>query len=167
LRSFFRRDDLAKTAIELGAAVGEIARIVQSDAVIRNVSLALDVTPKSPTVSGDRVQLQQAVINLVLNAFDAAADVKHGPREVVLKIPSADNGWARILVRDSGDGIKPEVLPRIFDAFYTTKPSGMGMGLPISRSIIEAHGGRLTASTNPDRGATFEIALPTLFGNGH
>ena len=167
LRSFFRRDDLAKTAIELGAAVAEIARIVQSDAVIRNVSLALDVTPKSPTVSGDRVQLQQAVINLVLNAFDAAADVKHGPREVVLKIPSADNGWARILVRDSGDGIKPEVLPRIFDAFYTTKPSGMGMGLPISRSIIEAHGGRLTASTNPDRGATFEIALPTLFANGH
>ena len=162
LRSFFRRDDLTKTTIELNAAVGEIARIVQSDAVIRNVSLALDMSPRSPTVSADRVQLQQAVINLVLNAFDAAAGVKHGPREVVLKIPAQENDWARILVRDSGDGINPEVLPRIFDAFYTTKPSGMGMGLPISRSIIEAHGGRLTASANPDRGVTFEIALPAF-----
>jgi signal transduction histidine kinase len=162
LRSFFRRDDLTKTTIELNTAVGEIARIVQSDAVIRNVSLALDMSPRSPTVSADRVQLQQAVINLVLNAFDAAAGVKNGPREVVLKIPAQENEWARILVRDSGDGINPEVLPRIFDAFYTTKPSGMGMGLPISRSIIEAHGGRLTASANPDRGVTFEIALPAF-----
>jgi C4-dicarboxylate-specific signal transduction histidine kinase len=162
LRSFFRRDDLTKTTIELNTAVGEIARIVQSDAVIRNVSLALEMSPRSPTVSADRVQLQQAVINLVLNAFDAAAGVKNGPREVVLKIPAQENDWARILVRDSGDGINPEVLPRIFDAFYTTKPSGMGMGLPISRSIIEAHGGRLTASANPDRGVTFEIALPAF-----
>lgn len=162
LRSFFRRDDLTKTTIELNTAIGEIARIVQSDAVIRNVSLALDMSPRSPTVSADRVQLQQAVINLVLNAFDAAAGVKNGPREVVLKIPAQENDWARILVRDSGDGINPEVLPRIFDAFYTTKPSGMGMGLPISRSIIEAHRGRLTASANPDRGVTFEIALPAF-----
>lgn len=162
LRSFFRRDDLTKTTIELSAAVSDVARIVQSDAVIRNVRLTVDVSPQSPTVSGDRVQLQQAVINLVLNAFDAAASVKQGPREVVLRIPVEENGWAKIMVRDSGDGIKPEVLPRIFDAFYTTKPSGMGMGLPISRSIIEAHGGRLTASANQDRGATFEIALPTL-----
>ena len=163
LRSFFRREDLAKTTIELGNAVGDIARIVQSDAVIRNVNLSLDVSPQAPTISGDRVQLQQAIINLLLNAFDAAAGVKHGPREVVLKVPVEQDGWARILVRDSGGGIKPEILPQIFDAFYTTKPNGMGMGLPISRSIIEAHGGRLTASANPDRGATFEIALPTIF----
>ena len=163
LRSFFRRDDLAKTSIELSKAVGEIARIVQSDAVIRNVDLALDLSPQSPTVSGDRVQLQQAIINLVLNAFDAAAAVRRGPREVVLSVPSAENGWAKIMVRDSGDGIKPELLSRVFDAFYTTKSSGMGMGLPIARSIIEAHGGRLTVSANTDRGATFEIALPTFF----
>jgi signal transduction histidine kinase len=166
LRSFFRRDAVSKTRIELGTAVGEIARIVQSDAIVRNVALELDVSPRSPSVSGDRIQLQQAVINLVLNAFDAAASAKQGPREVVLKIPASDNGWARILVSDSGDGIKPEVLPRIFDAFYTTKPSGMGMGLLISRSIVEAHGGQLTASSNPERGATFEIALPTLLEAG-
>lgn len=166
LRSFFRRDDLTRIRIDLGTAVGEIARIVHSDAVVRNVTLELDVSPRSPTVFGDRVQLQQAVINLVLNACDAAASAKRAPREVVLKVPAADGGWARILVRDSGDGIKPETLPRIFDAFYTTKPSGMGMGLPISRSIIEAHGGQLTASANPDRGATFEIALPTLLEAG-
>jgi signal transduction histidine kinase len=163
LRSFFRRDDLAKTSIELSKAVGEVARIVQSDAVIRKVDLALDLSPQSPTVSADRVQLQQAIINLVLNAFDAAAAVKQGPREVVLKVPAEENGWARIMVRDSGDGIKPEVLPRVFDAFYTTKASGMGMGLAISRSIVEAHGGRLTVSANTDHGATFEIALPTFF----
>jgi signal transduction histidine kinase len=163
LRSFFRRDDLTKTSIELSKAVGEVARIVQSDAVIRKVDLALDLSPQSPTVLADRVQLQQAIINLVLNALDAAAAVKQDPREVVLKVPAQENGWARIMVRDSGDGIKPEVLPRVFDAFYTTKPSGMGMGLAISRSIIEAHGGRLTVSANTDHGATFEIALPTFF----
>jgi signal transduction histidine kinase len=110
--------------------------------------------------------LQQAIINLVLNAFDAAAGVKHGPREVALKIPAEENGWARIMVRDSGNGIEPDVLARIFDPFYTTKPSGMGMGLPISRSIIEAHGGRLTVSANTDRGVSFEIALPTFFETG-
>jgi signal transduction histidine kinase len=165
LRSFFRRDDLAKTSIELSKAVSEVARIVQSDAVIRKVDLALDLSPKSPAVSADRVQLQQAIINLVLNALDAAAAVKQGPREVVLRVPAEENGWARVMVHDSGDGIKPEVLPRVFDAFYTTKPSGMGMGLAISRSIIEAHGGRLTVSANTDHGATFEIALPTFFDN--
>jgi signal transduction histidine kinase len=163
LRSFFRRDDLAKTSIELSKTVNEVARIVQSDAVIRKVDLALDLSPQSPAVSADRVQLQQAIINLVLNAFDAAAAGKQGPREVVLKVPAEENGWARIMVRDSGDGIKPEVLPRVFDPFYTTKASGMGMGLAISRSIIEAHGGRLTVSANTDHGATFEIALPTFF----
>jgi signal transduction histidine kinase len=166
LRSFFKRENLTKTRIDLGKAVGEIARIVQSDAVIRNINLAFDVSPRAPTVSGDRIQLQQAIINLVLNAFDAAANVKQGPREVVLKIPAIENGWARISVRDSGDGIKPEVLPRIFDAFYTSKPNGMGMGLPISRSIIEAHGGRLTVSANHNRGATFEISLPAFAENG-
>jgi signal transduction histidine kinase len=166
LRSFFRREDLTKTSIELGKAVGEIARILQSDAVIRNVNLTLDVSPQSPTVSGDRVQLQQAIINLLLNAFDAASAVKQGPREVVLKIPAEENGWARIMVRDSGNGIEPEVLTRVFDAFYTTKPSGMGMGLSISRSIIEAHGGRLTVSANADCGVTFEIALPTFYETG-
>jgi two-component system sensor kinase FixL len=166
LRSFFKRENLTKTRIDLGKAVGEIARIVQSDAVIRNVNLAFDVSPQAPTVAGDRIQLQQAIINLVLNAFDAAANVKQGPREVVLKIPAIENGWARISVRDSGDGIKPEVLPRIFDAFYTSKPNGMGMGLPISRSIIETHGGRLTVSANHDRGATFEISLPAFAENG-
>lgn len=166
LRSFFRREDLIKAPIELAPAVGEIARIVQSDAVIRNVNLAFDVSPRAPTVSGDRVQLQQAIINLVLNAFDAAAGVQHGPREVVLKIPPEENGWARIMVRDSGNGIEPEVLTRVFDAFYTTKLGGMGMGLPISRSIIEAHGGRLTVSANADCGVTFEIALPTFYETG-
>jgi two-component system sensor kinase FixL len=90
LRSFFKRETPTRTPIELGKAVGEIVRIVKSDAVIRNVNLAFDVSPQAPTVAADRVQLQQAIINLVLNAFDAAASVKQGPREVVLKIPAAD-----------------------------------------------------------------------------
>ena len=159
LRSLFRGEELKKTELELGHLVGEVAKIVRSDALTRNVSFALDLAPAAAIVLGDRVQLQQAVLNLVLNAFEAVAGAGHGSRQVVVKVPVSERS-AQILVRDSGGGIDAEALPRIFDPFFTTKPDGMGMGLAISRSIVESHGGRLTASPNPDRGMTFGIDLP-------
>jgi signal transduction histidine kinase len=167
LRSFFKREQLTKAPFDLGKAVRETARIVQNDALRRNITVKVEVSAQAPTVTGDRVQLQQALVNLLHNAFDAVASATRAPRSVLVKIPSENSGWARIIVKDSGTGLDPEVLPLIFDPFYTTKPSGMGMGLSISRSIVEAHGGRITASANTDRGATFEIFLPSFLEPAH
>jgi signal transduction histidine kinase len=113
-----------------------------------------------PLIQGDRVQLQQVVLNLILNAVEAMSSVDDARRE--LSIGTARRGADEILVavRDSGPGIDPEHLERVFDSFYTTKPGGMGLGLSICRSIIDAHGGRLWAAANEPRGAAFQFTLP-------
>lgn len=160
LRALFRREGLVRTEIELGELLGEVSRIIRSDAVIRKVSLTLDPPQPARSILADRIQRQQAIINLLLNAFDAVSEKKENSRRVTLSVVTEDPNCVRVLVRDSGRGIAPDVLPRIFEAFFTTKPGGMGMGLAISRSIIEAHGGRLSVSSNPGHGSTFEIALP-------
>ncbi|MGH7905263.1 MAG: sensor histidine kinase [Candidatus Binataceae bacterium] len=160
MRSLFRHDELKKAALDLSEVVSEVGRLVQSDALIHNVSFKLEARQR-PVILADRIQLQQAIVNLVLNAFDAVAAVEDGPREVALKVESQESGWARVLIRDSGKGIPANLMPRIFTAFFTTKSSGLGMGLAISRSIIEAHGGRLSVSSVPGHGATFEIRLPS------
>jgi signal transduction histidine kinase len=161
LRSLFRHDDLKRSELNLGDVVGEVGRLVQSDALIRNVSFKIEVQ-QQPIVFADRVQVQQAIVNLVLNAFDAVGELEKGPREVALQVALREPGWAGILVRDSGKGISTDMTSRIFDTFFTTKRGGMGMGLAISRSIIDAHGGRLSVSSTPGHGATFEIRLPSL-----
>jgi len=160
LRSLFRRDKLKKSEIDLGEVVREIGRLVQSDALIRNVSFKLEVQQQL-IVLADRVQLQQAIINLVLNAFDAAGEGTEDARQVAVKVAPQEFGWARILVCDSGKGIPAELMPRIFDTFFTTKSNGLGMGLAISRWIVEAHGGRLCVSSTSDHGTAFEIRLPS------
>lgn len=159
LRSLFQHEQLHKSRLDLGEVVHEIGRLLKSDALIRNVSFKLEVE-QSPTVLADRVQLQQAIVNLVLNGFDAVADAESGTRAVELQVAQAESGRAQILVRDSGKGIPQEIIQRIFDPFYTTKPTGMGMGLAISRSIVEAHGGELCVSSIPGCGTAFEIRLP-------
>lgn len=160
LRALFRREELAHSEIDLEELLREVSRIVRSDAVIRKVSLNLDLRRPLRAVLADRIQIQQAVINLLLNAFDAVAETEENSRQVTLSALAEDSGCVRVLVRDSGKGIEPDALPRIFDAFFTTKPGGMGMGLAISRSIVEAHGGQLSVSSNPGHGTTFEITLP-------
>jgi signal transduction histidine kinase len=106
------------------------------------------------------VQLQQVVLNLIINAVEAMSGVNYGARELLVSTGKADSGDVLVVVRDSGPGIAPAALERIFDAFYTTKVTGLGMGLSICRSIIEAHGGRLWASGSEPRGATFQLTLP-------
>ena len=160
LRALFRREELVRSETDLGELLAEVSRIIGSDAVIRNVSLQVDVRHPLRPILADRVQIQQAVINLLLNAFDAVSEAEEHAREVTLSAHEEDSGCLKLIVHDSGRGIEPDALPRIFDAFFTTKPNGMGMGLAISRSIVEAHRGRLSVSSNPGRGTTFEITLP-------
>ena len=160
LRALFRREELTHSELDLGELLREVGRIINSDAVIRKVSLNLDLPQPLRTVLADRIQIQQAIINLLLNAFDAVSEVQENSRQVTLSALAGGSSCIRVLVCDSGKGIAPDALPRIFDAFFTTKPSGLGMGLAISRSIVEAHGGRLSVSSNPGHGTTFEITLP-------
>jgi signal transduction histidine kinase len=161
LRTFFRKNEVEKkTFLYIGEVVAEVMRMVRSDALFRNVSLTFEPPAMRLRVAGDRIQLQQVILNLVLNAFDAVSE-KEDLREVSISM-SVDREEVRVAVRDSGNGIDPIAGANIFEPFFTTKPKGMGMGLAIARSIIEAHGGQLSARRNPDRGSTFEITLPAL-----
>ena len=112
------------------------------------------------SVRGDRVQLQQVVLNLILNAVEAMSSVEEGARELSISTEQSQTSGVLVAVRDSGPGIDPEHLERVFNPFYTTKTSGIGMGLSICRSIIDAHGGRLWAEANQPRGAVFQFTLP-------
>jgi len=160
LRSFFRKSEVEKDPLYLREVVTDVVRMVRSDSLLRNVSLAFEAPAARMRVAGDRIQLQQVVLNLVLNAFDAVSE-KEDLREVSISM-RADKDEVGVAVRDSGNGIDPVAIAHIFEPFFTTKPKGMGMGLAIARSIVKAHGGEISARRNPDRGSTFEIVLPAL-----
>jgi signal transduction histidine kinase len=113
-----------------------------------------------PIILADRIQLQQVILNLMMNAVEAMSGLSHGPRELLIRTGTDESEQVVILVQDSGPGIDPKNLDHLFEAFYTTKPQGLGMGLAISRSIIESHGGRLWASANAQRGTVFQFILP-------
>jgi signal transduction histidine kinase len=113
-----------------------------------------------PLIQGDRVQLQQVILNLVVNALEAISGATEGTRELLISTGKVESGHVLVGVRDSGPGLASAALDRLFEAFYTTKPGGLGLGLSICHSIIEAHGGRLWASANVPRGATFQFTLP-------
>jgi signal transduction histidine kinase len=113
-----------------------------------------------PLIQGDRIQLQQVILNLIINAAEAMGDVTEGPRELIIGTAEDPSNGVHVEMRDSGSGLKPEGLNRLFDPFYTTKPGGMGMGLSICRSIIEAHGGKIWATANVPRGAVLHFTLP-------
>ena len=160
LRSFFRKSEVEKTPLYVRDVVAEVVRMLRSDSLLRNVSLVFEAPTQRMRVAGDRIQLQQVILNLVLNAFDAVSE-KDDLREVSINL-SVDKGEVRVAVRDSGEGIDPMAMSQIFEPFFTTKARGMGMGLTIARSIVKAHGGQISAQRNPDRGSTFEIVLPAL-----
>jgi signal transduction histidine kinase len=161
VRALFRRDQPQKSRLDPKQVLMDVERILRHDAKMKKISLTLDPVASLPPVVGDRTQLMQALINLVLNAFDAVSGENDGPRQVVLSASQPEAGHVRVAIRDSGKGIDPTIMPRLFDAFFTTKPTGMGMGLAIARSIIEKHSGRLWATQNGDRGATLQFVLPT------
>jgi signal transduction histidine kinase len=129
------------------------------------VVLQTELADGLPHVWGDRVQLQQIILNLIMNAIEAMSEAAEGPRELLIATNVTAPDGVTVGVRDSGPGLKPESLERLFDPFYTTKPAGMGMGLSICRSIAEAHGGRLWASANLPRGAVFHFTLNATGGD--
>ncbi|OXC74257.1 Signal transduction histidine kinase CheA [Caballeronia sordidicola] len=162
IRSLIKGATPQKTQLELNDVVNDVVSLVQREVLNHRVSLRLKLASDLPPLLGDRVQLQQVIINLVINGIQAMADIGDEPRELLIASRRHKEGYVVVAVQDSGTGIDPENANRLFDAFFTTKPDGMGMGLSICRSIIEAHGGRLWASNNAGRGAVFQFSLPPI-----
>ena len=159
LRMFYKTGAPPQSeVVDINEVVGEMLMLLRNDASRRSISLRMELTPHLPRIMADRVQLQQVLMNLMLNGMEAMGD-EGG--ELIIRSQRVENGLLQISVSDTGVGLPSEKLDLIFNAFYTTKPQGTGMGLAISRSIIEAHGGRLWATVNAARGATFHFTLPT------
>jgi PAS domain S-box-containing protein len=160
MRALVKKEELEFSSLDLASICREIVLLVHSDAILRNLRVSLDVRPDLPYARGDKVQLQQVLLNLLLNAFDAMKDCPLAERKILVRAESDGSGLVRISVRDRGTGLTSDKLDKIFQPFFTTKRDGLGMGLSISRSIIETHGGCLWTENNPDRGATFYFTLP-------
>jgi PAS domain S-box-containing protein len=160
LRAMVKKDDLKFSPLDLAALINDVALLVHSDAVLQNVRVSLELNPGLPPVRGDKVQLQQVMLNLLLNAFDAMKDCPPDKRAVSVKAEPDGAEKLKVSVADHGIGLTSDRIDKIFQPFYTTKREGLGMGLSISRSIIEAHGGRLWAENHPGRGATFYFTVP-------
>jgi PAS domain S-box-containing protein len=160
MRSLVKKEAIEFAPVDMPSLVRDVAALVHSDAILLNVKLLVETTDGLPAVHGDKVQLQQVVLNLLLNAFDAMKECPPTERQVKLSVERNDAGLIQTAVSDRGPGLSHDKLDKIFQPFYTTKGEGLGMGLSICRSIIEAHGGRLWAENNPDRGATFYFTLP-------
>jgi signal transduction histidine kinase len=145
--------------LAINEVVLEVIALTRREMEKNRVSVQTQLSESLPTIRGDRVQLQQLILNLVINAIEAMMGTSEGPRELVISTAKADAG-VLVTVQDSGPGLSPESVERLFEAFYTTKSGGLGMGLSICRSIIEAHRGRLWATNNAPRGAVFHFTLP-------
>src|SRR5437870_4996274 len=162
IRALVRKTDTEKAQLDINHTIQEVVLLTQSEAVRNRVTLRMELAGDVPPVLGDRIQLQQVILNLVMNGIEAMDTVTDQPGEMLIRSCQHESDHLLVAVQDSGTGIDPQNLERIFDTFYTTKPQGMGMGLAICRSIVEAHGGRLWATTNEDRGATFRFTLPAV-----
>jgi PAS domain S-box-containing protein len=160
IRDHIKKAPPRKGRFDLNKAINEVIALAESAITTNGVSVRTRLAEALLPVQGDRVQLQQVVLNLILNAVEAMSTVEAGPRELLITTEQAQTGGVLVSVRDSGPGIDPDHVDRVFEAFYTTKSSGVGMGLSICRSIIDAHGGRLWADMNASRGAVFRFTLP-------
>jgi two-component system, LuxR family, sensor kinase FixL len=164
IRGMVKKERVARRVVDLNEVVTDAVRMASPDAVLRSCQLETSLDANLPAVDGDPVQLQQVLLNLVINAFDAMRDTPPSRRKVLIATQSNGDGTIRTSVRDHGVGISEEVRERLFDPFFSTKTEGLGMGLAIVRSIVEAHGGTITAENIDDGGARFQFVLPM---NGH
>jgi C4-dicarboxylate-specific signal transduction histidine kinase len=161
IRDHIKKTPPRKEHFDLNEAINEVIVLGRSAIIKNGVSAQTRLAAGLSPIHCDRVQLQQVVLNLLLNAVEAMGSVEAKPRDLLISTEQ-DHTGVRVAVRDSGPGIDPPQLERVFDAFYTTKSSGTGMGLSICRSIVEAHGGRLWAEANEPRGAIFQFTLPAV-----
>jgi signal transduction histidine kinase len=160
LRGLAAKKEVATEAVDLNEATREVIALSTGELQRRRVILRLELADDLPPAPGDRVQLQQVILNLLLNAADAMSGVDDRPRHLVVRTASHGGDGVSLSVRDSGVGFAPEDGERLFEAFYTTKSQGMGIGLSVSRRIIERHQGRLWATRNEGPGATFAFTIP-------
>jgi signal transduction histidine kinase len=162
IRELVRKHEPECVPLNVNDVVHNVTKLVTSDSIIRQVSIYLDLAPDDLMVEGDRVQIQQVVLNLLLNALDATTLSSHVPRRVVIGTTMSDRHSVRVVVRDNGLGLRAGSESQVFEPFYTTKGSGMGMGLSIARSIVESHGGKIWAMGDVEHGAEFHVSLPRL-----
>ena len=160
IRALMQKVPTRTDSANLNEAVHEVLELTHGEALKHGVSVRTQLADGLPLIQGDRVQLQQVVLNLILNAVQAMGAVTDGTREVLITTSQTEPNEVCLGVQDTGPGLSAETLPRLFEPFYTTKPGGMGMGLAICRSIIEAHGGRLWATRCETQGALFQFTIP-------
>jgi signal transduction histidine kinase len=163
IRSLINKATPEKVPVQINEVIKEIAALALGQASKNNVSLVLELTPDLEPVLGDKIQLQQVILNLAMNAIEAMNSVDDRPRQLLIRSRRQDCD-VQVSVHDSGVGVAPELMARLFEPFFTTRSQGIGMGLPISRSIIEAHGGRLWAESTLNQGSDFRFVLPSAAG---
>ncbi|QSA97848.1 sensor histidine kinase [Methylococcus sp. EFPC2] len=162
LRSLFNRGELQRQPLDMSEVAGVVLKLMHSDLLTRHVLLFEELAKGLPAVSADRVQLQQVLLNLIVNACESMAENHPDDRRLMVRTGRGDGGEVMVEVVDAGKGLDSSVADRLFEPFFTTKSCGIGMGLAICRSIIEAHGGWITFTNNADRGATFRVSLPVM-----
>jgi NO-binding membrane sensor protein with MHYT domain len=160
IRNLIKKEPLRKDALEVNEAIVELIPLTRGEVMKNNVSVQMQLAEGLPLIQGDRVQLQQVILNLIINAVEAMSGVSEGSRALLIRTGKDASDRVLVAVQDSGPGLNPGSLERLFDSFYTTKPGGIGMGLSICRSIVEAHGGRIWATPNAGPGLTVQLTLP-------
>jgi signal transduction histidine kinase len=160
IRALAKKSTPRKTLLDVNDVIQDVTALGHTEARKHGVLLRTELAAQLPPVEGDRVQLQQVILNLLMNGIEATEGVRGRPRELVIRSQMKDPDTVLVAVEDTGVGFGEDQMPVLFDAFFTTKPGGMGMGLSISRTIIEAHGGNLSAMRNAGPGATFQFVLP-------
>jgi C4-dicarboxylate-specific signal transduction histidine kinase len=160
IRQLFQKSPPQQESVDVNGIIREMIVLLRSEVTRHSISVRAELAADLPQVMGDRVQLQQVMMNLMTNSIDAMKDVD-GTRELAIKSQRAEHEQLTVCVSDTGVGLPPQQADQIFSAFFTTKPHGTGMGLSISRSIVESHSGRLWAAENSSRGASFHLILPT------
>jgi C4-dicarboxylate-specific signal transduction histidine kinase len=160
LRGLLKKETVESKSIDLNETVAEVLEFLTAQASANDIRLKKAMAPQSLRVSGDRIQLQQAVLNLIVNGMEALAGTRNAERVITIRTALADNTSAEVSITDSGAGIPPEKLKDLFEPFFTTKENGMGMGLAIARKIIEAHGGHIWGENRSAGGAVFRLSLP-------